>query len=93
MPSNNKKWMRDRNARLVQEWKRQGKCVNCGNNDYRVLEFSHRDPTTKKGNIADLASRPVGVTTLTEEMKKCDLECANCHRIKTYKENGYRLFD
>ncbi len=45
-----------------------------------VMEWHHRDPKTKKfciGNAAFRQSRKA----LLAEIAKCDLYCANCHRI------------
>lgn len=57
-------------------------CVDCKNNDIRVLEFDHlRD---KKYNINSLMHNGVSLVTLQREIDKCDVVCANCHRIRTY---------
>lgn len=55
-------------------------CMDCGINDVRVLEFDH--VTGKKlGNISDLMSGKW--SKVLEEIKKCEIVCANCHRIRT----------
>lgn len=45
----------------------------------RVLEFHHRNPDDKDFGIADMRTR--SVETLDEEIAKCDVVCANCHKI------------
>lgn len=58
-----------------------GKCVSCGIEDERVLEFDHVNPSEKKYAISDLwrgSERHLWI-----EVAKCQLLCANCHRIKT----------
>lgn len=64
------------------------KCKDCGNDDYRVFEFDHL--YDKKFDI----SRKIGGQTLSslmEEIEKCDIVCANCHRIRTcIRGNWYR---
>ena len=54
-------------------------CMDCGTKDMRVLEFDHRGD--KVANIASM----VGWSTkrLTDEIAKCDVVCANCHKIRT----------
>ena len=55
-------------------------CVDCGNTDIRVLEFDHL-PSNKK--LFGISGNRVGIARLKEEIKKCDVVCANCHRIRT----------
>lgn len=57
-----------------------GKCMKCGYNKYQeVLEFHHRNPSKKDFNILSK-----GYCRSWERVKneiiKCDLLCANCHR-------------
>jgi hypothetical protein len=54
-------------------------CASCGEADPVVLEFNHRDPSTKVGNISDLVERWASAQRL-------DAEIANvryCARIAT----------
>jgi len=50
-----------------------------------VLDFDHRSGTWKRANINVLAKRGVAIEILEDEMTKCDLICANCHRIRTFE--------
>jgi hypothetical protein len=58
-----------------------GKCEKCGyDKNISALEFHHLDPNAKKFN---LDSRNLSNTTrdkILEELDKCILVCANCHR-------------
>ena len=57
-------------------------CVDCGYNAHpAALDFDHRDGSEKKGNV----SRMVSLDRVKAEIAKCDVRCANCHRIKTYE--------
>ena len=57
-------------------------CVDCGETDTLVLEFDHRDRSTKRTEVARLAtSKPWKV--VLEEILKCDVRCGNCHRRRT----------
>lgn len=62
------------------------RCCKCGYDKSLVaLDFDHRDPTTKiKGLLESMAS--VSWERLVEEVAKCQVLCANCHRIKTFGE-------
>ena len=58
-----------------------GKCMRCGyNKNLAALDFHHRDPNTKKFQIDIRAFSNTNLDTLREELDKCDLLCANCHR-------------
>ena len=67
----------------VQEAKERlgGACLDCGySKDTRALEFDHvPERGSKRGNITEM----VGRRGFEEELAKCDLVCANCHRIRT----------
>lgn len=63
-------------------------CVDCGNDDPRVLEFDHREPDDKRASVAMMTRKGAAWATVLEEMAKCDVRCANCHRIRTYEQFG-----
>jgi 5-methylcytosine-specific restriction endonuclease McrA len=53
------------------------KCMSCGYDKYiGALEFHHRDPSEKDPKW----SRGWNLTRLAQELDKCDILCANCHR-------------
>ena len=57
-----------------------GKCVKCGYNKYpEVLEFHHTNPLEKDFNISK-KGHCRSWERVSEEIKKCILLCANCHR-------------
>jgi len=56
-------------------------CIDCGIEDRRVLEFDHI-ADDKDYNIADRAGT-IPLKTLMKEIDKCEIVCANCHRIRT----------
>lgn len=62
-------------------------CLVCGESDKMVLEFDHRDPSEKETNISILI-RCSNLTKLNNELSKCDVLCANCHRRKTASQFG-----
>lgn len=63
-------------------------CVDCGESDPVVLDFDHRDPSSKRAEVARLASRKPWPQVLTE-IQKCDVRCANCHRKRTARQFGW----
>ena len=58
-----------------------GVCKHCGGTfHHSVYDFHHVDPTQKDYSLGQLISSKV--TKLKEELDKCILLCANCHRIE-----------
>ena len=45
------------------------------------MDFDHRDPSTKVRSISLMLGAPW--EKILSEVAKCDLICANCHRIRT----------
>lgn len=62
------------------EYKRSRGCGRCGVTDPRVLDFHHKSDEDKEFGIGEFR-RAVGFDRIKEEVKKCDVVCANCHRI------------
>jgi hypothetical protein len=46
-----------------------------------VLEWHHRDRSTKSFNISLVVRNNISWSRILEEIKKCDLLCSNCHAI------------
>lgn len=65
---------------------RKHPCVDCGETDIVVLEFDHlRD---KKFGIAQ-GLRDREWQSVLDEMAKCEVVCANCHRRRTARRGGF----
>lgn len=77
---NQRKWGREFARRV----KKMLGCVDCGIKNPIVLEFDHVKGN-KINNIADMVNQSYGLSTIKEEMRKCEVRCANCHRIKTHE--------
>jgi len=78
-----------RNSKYVNDYLLSHPCVDCGNNNTIVLEFDHIKDD-KKFNISDIRKRAYSLKTIQDEISKCEVRCANCHRIVTHnrrKEN------
>lgn len=61
-------------------------CIDCGNSyPPCCMDFDHRDPTTKLRAVSEMVvNRMCAREKILEEIAKCDLVCANCHRIRTH---------
>jgi hypothetical protein len=75
-----------------------GKCQCCNYNKCNeALEMHHLDPSKKDFSFGAIRANPSSWLKIVEELKKCILLCANCHReihagIKNVPEN-YSTFD
>ena len=68
-------------------------CVDCNEADPIVLEFDHRDDVEKIAEVGKLVANGYKWETIKEEIDKCDVRCANCHRRRTAKQfNWYNGF-
>ncbi len=80
-----RKAIKDRNTAVVRynrvfvsRYKRLCGCYVCREKEPAVLDLHHKDPVTKDGD----PSAMLGYSTkrLKEEIRKCVVLCANCHR-------------
>lgn len=80
--------MKRRNRLRIEylELKKSLKCKFCGNCDFRVLDFHHRNAKEKDFNVADAIRRGFSMEKIKREIAKCDVLCSNCHRIETWLE-------
>lgn len=69
----------------LNDYKNTLKCSICGEDRWWVLDFHHLDPTEKEDNVSHLIGSP---KKLQEELEKCIVVCANCHRDLHYKERN-----
>lgn len=72
-----------RNRLNVFEYLATHHCVDCGEADPIVLEFDHRDRTSKVSEVGTMIAHGKKWEAIVEEISKCDVRCANCHRRRT----------
>lgn len=79
---------KQRNRDYVYNYLLEHPCVDCKESDIVVLEFDHvRD--TKIDNISSMISFPCNLEKIQEEIDKCEIRCANCHKRKTAERAGW----
>lgn len=66
-------------------------CIDCGESRIPTLDFDHIDPSTKKFNISQGFRLNYSWEDILEEVDKCEIRCANCHRIKTSIDNNWYI--
>lgn len=76
----------------VVEYLKSHPCVDCGEDDIRVLEFDHVYGE-KYMNISQMVGRKYSISAIQEEIDKCEIRCANHHRIVTAERGGWSILD
>ena len=65
----------------IQDLKQGLKCAKCGYDRCgAALDFHHINPDEKDERIAQMISNRYSLDKIYEEIKKCVVLCANCHR-------------
>jgi ferric-dicitrate binding protein FerR (iron transport regulator) len=65
-------------------------CVDCGGVfHWCCMDFDHRDPSTKVTNLNRMWA--FKRERILAEIAKCDVVCANCHRLRTRSLNLKRI--
>jgi len=76
--------LRERKTKALYEAKGGAKCSQCGYDKHTsALDFHHVDPETKKFTISSSLNR--SLKSLLEEIDKCVILCANCHRVAEHE--------
>lgn len=81
---------RKRRQQEIRNWFRRYKstllCMDCGISHPAVLQFHHRNKSEKSFTISNVVSRASSIKQITNEIRKCDVLCANCHAKRHWRE-------
>ena len=66
------------------------KCTKCGFSHPAALDFHHVNPSEKENLVSKLVGNGCFAAAM-EEVQKCIVLCANCHRIHHYEENSVKI--
>ena len=96
----NKELTKERNTQVKklakQEWldyKATLSCVRCGETHPATFDFHHVNPKDKVKSVNEWVKNR-NYKEAHEEIKKCIVLCANCHRIHHYNEKrGHKAPD
>ncbi len=61
-------------------------CTDCRKSYPPIVMDLHHCRGVKKYNVAEMVHKPIEV--LLDEIEKCDVLCANCHRMRHAREDG-----
>ena len=88
-----KVWSKERyseNKKFIEEYKLKLGCLFCGFNKHpSALDFDHIDRESKDFNISEKYAAYT-LSRIVDEINKCQVLCANCHRIKSYTFNEHK---
>lgn len=68
--------------RKLAKIKEDSGCADCGEINPIVLDFDHLHD--KKYNISRMIHDGFSWKAILKEIEKCEVVCANCHRIRTH---------
>ena len=78
--------------RLLLAYLREHPCIDCGESDPVVLDFDHQ--RDKVANVSTMVLRKWPWAKILDEIAKCEVVCANCHRRRTAAQvRSYRYLD
>ena len=67
----------------VRETKTGKACLDCRNEfEWFQFDYHHRKGTVKRAAIYKMVSYGYSIESIIAEILKCDLICANCHRLR-----------
>jgi len=78
----------NRNREYVYSILQQSKCIDCAEARWQVLEFDHVKGQ-KIASICDMIRKGRSISSIDDEIAKCEIRCANCHRLKTATQFGW----
>jgi hypothetical protein len=63
-------------------------CADCGGHFAPcAMDFDHRDSRSKLAAVTRMIGR-AGTARILDEAAKCDIVCANCHRLRTFQRRS-----
>lgn len=69
-------------------------CVDCGGSfPVECVDFDHLPGTKKVMGVSTMVRQGLSRQRIEDEVAKCELVCANCHRIRTRKRARAHLED
>lgn len=80
-----KRWERTRN--WVRQYKADHGCIDCGEKDWRCLDFDH---VRGEKQLAIANNFNLSLARIKSEIEKCVVRCSNCHRKRHADERGAR---
>ena len=68
-------------ALWLREFKSNLCCIRCGESRPACLDFHHKNPKEKDKPVSQMVNAGMSRAKMIQEIEKCDVLCANCHRV------------
>ena len=81
-------YVRNRDKKIknwLKEYKSSLSCEKCGENHPACLDFHHINPSEKSFALGRI-NKFLSIKLLQDEIAKCKVLCANCHRKEHYEQ-------
>jgi len=82
----NKKVRQSLRREWINEYKEKHRCAKCGFSNPLCLDFHHIDRNNKYDTVSKMSHLTFSNKRIMEEIKKCVILCANCHRLEHRKK-------
>jgi hypothetical protein len=83
-----RKKYRDNIDKHIRTYKESIGCIDCGEKyPYYMLDLDHIS-NNKSFNLSNYRSHTHDIEIIKAEIDKCEVVCANCHRLRTYQRSG-----
>lgn len=80
---NNKRYREEAQAFIIKA--KDVPCADCGHKFHHVaMDFDHLGKEPKFMSISAMKAQARTLASIKREIKKCEVVCANCHRIRTF---------
>lgn len=76
--------LKNKYKRWIKNYKAKKGCTKCGISDTRVLDLHHKKTSDKEFTISSFVG--ISFDRIEKEVSKCEVICANCHRILHYEK-------
>jgi len=77
--------------KVLRRYKLLKGCAYCGYKEhFSALDFDHINKITKIKSVSRLVTDSVSFKKIKNEVRKCNVLCSNCHRIKTYESKDWQ---
>ncbi len=84
-----------RRKEIIKKWLGEYKltlsCSKCGENHPATIDFHHKGGFIKEKTISQLVYDGYSLDKIKNELAKCEILCANCHRKIHWKNKSKNL--